>query len=166
MGVSDFILSAGPGKVNVMEDKEKPRSKAGTIIGIGFLAFVLFFYVSMWLTGLVRYSPKHFCSVAESDANTVAAAIADYFSVAEHTDIARSDIEKLVSIVNPWTFTRRGDNFYVHVVDRSGECPAGRQNMDSGKKAGIFSDRAAECPAAIQYNDLNWNAGIYTKSLF
>ena len=126
-----------------MEEKEKPKSKAGTIIGIVFIAFVLFFLASMWIPGYIQYRPKQFCSQAESDANTIAATIADYFSVAEHTDIARSDIEKRVSIDNPWTFTRCDDNFFIHVVDGSGKCPAEYQDKDP-----------------------SWNAGIYTRSMF
>lgn len=123
-----------------MDDKEKPKSKARTIIGIGFIAFVLFFLASMWLPGMIRYRPKQFCQRAESDANNIMAAIADYFSVAEHTDIARSDIEKRVSIINPWTFTRCGDNFYIHVVDQSGKC----------------TDE-------IWQKHPNWNSNIYTR---
>ena len=126
-----------------MEEKEKPKSKAGTIIGIVFVAFVLFFLASMWFPGAIQSRPKQFCAWAESDANNIAAAIADYFSVAEHNDIARSDIEKLVSIKNPWTFTRCDDNFFIHVVEESGECPAGYQDKDP-----------------------SWNAGIYTRSMF
>ena len=126
-----------------MEDKEKPKSKVGTIIGMGLIAFVLFFLASMWFPGAIRYRPKQFCSQAEVDANNIAAAIADYFSVEKHTDIARSDIEELMSIDNPWTFTRCGNNFFIHVVDRS-----------------------RECPAEYQLKDPNWNAGIYSISIF
>lgn len=145
-----------------MEDKEKPKSKTGTIIGIGLMAFVLFFLASMWIPGLTRYRPKQFCQKAESEAHTIAAAIADYFSVAEHTDIARSDIEKLVLIDNPWTFFRCGDNFFIHVFDRSGKCPAGKQPKDPDEKTGLFNGRSGECPAVFQYNDPNWNSGAFT----
>ena len=120
----------------------------------------------MYIPGYIRYRPKHFCSLAEAEANNILAAIADYFSVAEHTNINRDDIEKLVSIDNPWTFTRCGDNFYIHVVDRSGKCLAGKRNMDPDRKAGIFNDQAGNCPAVTQYDDPNWNAGIYTRSIF
>ena len=122
-----------------MEDNEKPKSKAGTIIGIGFILFVLFFLASMWIPGAIRYRPKQFCSQAEADANNIAAAIADYFSVASRDKIVREDIEKLLSIDNPWTFSRCGDNFYIHVVDGSGKCP-----ID------------------IQQNHPDWNKSIYS----
>ncbi len=111
-----------------MEDKEKPKSKAGTIIGIGFMAFVLFFLASMWIPGLTGYRSKQFCQNARSDANNIMAAIADYFSVAEHTDIARSDIEKLVAIDNPWTFIRKGDEIYISVTDAKKNCPVEYQH--------------------------------------
>jgi hypothetical protein len=126
-----------------MEEKEKLASKAGTIIGIVFIAFVLFFLASMWISGATQYRSKQFCSWAESDASNILAAIADYFAVAEHTEIARSDIEKQVDSRNPWTFARCGDNFFIYVVDGSGKCSAEYQEKDPG-----------------------WNAGIYTRSMF
>lgn len=124
-----------------MDDKEKPKSKAGTIIGIGFTAFVLFFLASMWLPGQIRYRPKQFCQQAESDAKNIMAAIADYFSVEEHTDISRGDIEKQVSIDNPWTFTRCGDHFYIHVVDGSGKCPVEIQQKHPSWNSSIYSHK-------------------------
>ena len=83
-----------------------------------------------------------------------------------YSEIARSDIDKRVSTKNPWTFTRCGDNLYIHVVDRSGKCPAGKRNMDPDHRTGILNDRVGNCPAATQYDDPNWNDGIYTRSMF
>jgi hypothetical protein len=125
-------------KINKMEEEDKPKSKALRIFGLLFVIFV-FLYLAIIIPSWPIYRPKSFCSRAEADANNIAAAIADYFSVAEHTDIERGDIEKVMFVDNPWTFTRCGDNFYINVIDRTGKCPAEIQNKDP-----------------------NWNSNIYT----
>ena len=126
-----------------MEDKDKSKSKAGSFIGWGFLCLVLLVGFAMYWPSRIVYRPKSFCSRAENDANNIMAAISDYFADPKHLDITRDDIEQELGIDNPWTLTRCGDNFYIHVVDRTGKCPA-----------------------EIQDKDPNWNAGTYTRSFF
>ena len=125
-----------------MEDTEKPKSKAPKIFGL-IIVFLILIYLAIIIPSLPGYRTKEFCSRAEADANNIAAAIADYFANPLHVDITRDDIEQELWIDNPWTLTRCGDNFYIHVVDRTGKCPDEIQNKDA-----------------------DWNAGIYTKHLF
>jgi hypothetical protein len=122
-----------------MQNKEKANSKGNKSIVILLLALGLFILVVNFLPGQIRYRPKSYCSRVESDASNIAASIADHFSDPKHLDIKRNDIEAIVTIDNPWTFTRCGLGFFIHVVDRSGKCPVEYQN-----------------------NRPEWNSGIYT----
>ena len=121
-----------------MENKEDQKLKGKRIFYI-ILSIGIFLWLAILIPDLPIHAPSRFCSMTESDANNIAAAVSDYFSVAEHTDIARGDIEKLVSINNPWTFTRCGNNFYIHVIDRTGKCPAEYQNKDPNWNSNIHT---------------------------
>ena len=127
-------------KKNNMEDKDKPKSKAPRIFGLIFVLFVLM-YLAIAIPSWPIYRPKRFCSRAETDANNIMAAICDLYSVSEHGERTptRSDIEDLVHVDNPWTLTRCGDNLYVHVVDRSGKCPAEYQNKYPEWNSNIYT---------------------------
>ncbi len=80
------------------------------------------------------------CSSVESDANHIAAAIADYFAVPSRTQIKPGDLSEGISIENPWTLVQCDGAIYIYVYDLNELCP-------------------------IEYQDVNaeWNAGIYTE---
>ena len=150
-----------------MEDKEKPKVRAGFILKIGLIIFGLFLLMAIYHPwNWWSHRPKYFCQLAESDANEILAAMAEHFSLPEHHSVTREDIEKRVSIDNPWTIMQCGDRYYIHVVDRSGECPKGKKNMDSNSKASALIERAEKYPCGININDPNWNEGVYTKVVF
>ena len=121
-----------------MEDTEKPKSKAPKIFGL-IIAILILSYLAMVIPGLPGYRAKGFCASAEVDAQNIPAAIANYFANPRHVTITRGDIEKLVHIDNPWVFNICGDNLSIHVVDRTGKCPAEYQNADAGWNANIYT---------------------------
>ena len=84
------------------------------------------------------YHCKSPCSSVESDAQNIAAAIADYFAVPEHTQVKPCDIE--FQTENPWTVIQCSDAIYIYVYDSTEDCPMGYQNS---------------------YPE--WNSNIYTK---
>lgn len=96
--------------------------------------------IAVWRPARIVCRPKQFCNSVEQDADAIMVTIADYFSVVHRASIARENIEKRVSIGNPWTFVQCGDQFYIHIVDESGKCPA-----------------------EIRQKHPNWNANIYTR---
>ena len=113
-----------------MEDKEKPKSRVGRIIRIGIICFALYAGLSMWIPGLIGFRSKEICSRVEVDAQKIAVAISDYLSASgdRDTSLTKADIENLVNVRSPWALTRCGDNLYIHVIDRTGKCPAEYQN--------------------------------------
>lgn len=106
------------------------------MIFISVIIFILMIIIP-WLP--ICTHCKKPCAEFESDAFTIAAAIADYFSNPEHTDIKKSDIERMVGtyIYNPWTLTRDGDEYVIQVIDNSEKCPDDYQKRfpewDSGR---------------------------------
>ena len=59
------------------------------------------------------YLCKSPCSSAESDANNIAAMIADYFSVPDRTEVKPGDLDGGFQTENPWTIIQCGNEVYV-----------------------------------------------------
>ena len=71
-----------------MNDREQDTPKDSKSSSGGFwifILFVIFILVAIKIPSYISYREKSFCTQAESDANTVASAIADYFSDPSHT---------------------------------------------------------------------------------
>ena len=95
-------------------------------IGVGSIAFIftLFILPQFWPC----YKCKGHCSSAESDANNIAAAIADYFSIPEHTQIRPGDLDDWFQTENPWTLVQCGEKIFIYVYDIKEDCPVDYQN--------------------------------------
>jgi hypothetical protein len=95
------------------------------LLPIGIVCILVIFLFSTYRC--TAYTGPGYCAEVESDARNVAAAIADYFSIPEHTNIKPSDLEGL-DLENPWTFTKCGDEIIIIVFDRDMKCQ--RQGRD------------------------------------
>lgn len=113
-----------------MEDTKKSKSKAGRIIRIGIICFALYIGFSMWFPGLIGFRSKGLCSQVEKDAQKIVSVLTDYLADSDDHDITitKQELEKLVNVRSPWALTRCGGSLYIHVIDRSGKCPAEYQN--------------------------------------
>jgi Tfp pilus assembly protein PilE len=115
------------------DGKGKVKKTRGCFLVFGAL-FVSFLLVSIYLPSYISYREMTFCTKAESDANAVAAAIADYFSDPNHTATPTLDQLKnwtSVTLSGKNTATVTGADPNVHititVTDASGKCPADYQ---------------------------------------
>jgi hypothetical protein len=108
-----------------MSDK---KIKKAILITIGvvcvFVIFVIF--ATQYLTPCYKCGSP--CASVESDANNIAAAIADYFSIPEHTQIKPGDLDDGYHTENPWTFIQCSDAIYIYVYDIEEDCPIEYQN--------------------------------------
>ncbi len=96
------------------------------------------------------YEDREKCLQCESDANDIAAAIADYFCDPKHTELPIKDDLKL-SISNPYSIS--GDPYkdiIIQVKDASGRCP--REYQEQYQE--LF-DSKSSC----------WKDGVFTKTL-
>ena len=108
------------------------NEKGFTLIELMIVIAIIGILAAIAIPNFISYRNKTFCSAAESDANTIAAAIADYFAIPTHTAIANADLQ--AGGVRPVT-TTGGNTFTVGanapntaititVTDVSGRCPA------------------------------------------
>ncbi len=125
-----------------MMQMEKKKNTSAVLITVLVVCTVIVFTVIVLPHFWPNYHTKSYCSYAESDANNIAAAIADYFADPKHTDIKPGDLYEGISTENPWTFVQCGNTIYIYVYDLNEDCPVDYQNLKP-----------------------EWNANIYTKKM-
>jgi hypothetical protein len=97
----------------------KGKKLVAVLLPIGIVCVLVIFFVYIYTWTPPGLGP---CGRAASDARNIAAAIADYFAIPEHTDVKPSDL-KYLQLNNPWTFTKCGDEIIILVFDREMKCP-------------------------------------------
>ena len=104
------------------------------------------------IPNFIAYRNKAYCSRAESDANAVAAALADYFAIPTHTTYPGPDPETDLGITlsgtgaskNTGTISGPTDAIVITITDRSENCPSDYQASNdewSGTDPGVFTKR-------------------------
>jgi type IV pilus assembly protein PilA len=111
----------------------RSKEKGFTLIELMIVIAIIGILAAIAIPNFIAYRNKSFCSKAESDANNLAAAVADYFAIATHTNIAVADA---TARFNPDTNTptlAAGDPniaITIRVTDVSGRCPNDYQAGD------------------------------------
>ena len=125
------------------------NSKGFTLIELMIVIAIIGILAAIAIPNFISYRDKAFCSAAESDANSIAAGIADYYADPSHVTL-----ESTVSL-------------YLNPL--SG--PAGVTNTAtiSGAVAAIVitvTDTSGRCPADYQNNQTDWDGnGVFTKTM-
>jgi type IV pilus assembly protein PilA len=110
------------------------KNHAFTLIELMVVTAILAILLSIAIPNFIAYRHKGFCTQAESDADHIAAAISDYFSIANRT--------KLPSLDDLKTYTSNPDvniigedpnvHITIQVTDRTRRCPIDYQSQHSG----------------------------------
>ena len=124
-----------------MLQKLRPNNQGFTLIELMIVIAIIGILAAIAIPNFISYRNKTFCSAAETDAGSIAAAVADYFAIPVHTDLpllTQLNNNNGVTLsgkdaaVN--TATLGGDPntvITITVTDGSGRCPADYQRAAS-----------------------------------
>jgi len=134
-----------------MLQKLRSNKEGFTLIELMIVIAIIGILAAIAIPNFIAYRNKTFCSAAESDAQAVAAAVADYFAIPTHTATpAEGDLNGGVGITlsggNGLVTLAGVDpnvNITIVVNDASTRCPADYQNaMTAAANPGAFWDGA------------------------
>lgn len=111
----------------------KPILMSSVIVGAAVIMLIIL--PQFWSA----YPCKPLCSSVESDADSIASAIADYFAVPGRTEVKPGDLNRWFQTENPWTIRQCGDAIYIYVYDLNEDCPIEYQNNNPGWNSSIYT---------------------------
>ena len=126
-----------------MLQKLRGNSEGFTLIELMIVIAIIGILAAIAIPNFIAYRNKAFCSAAESDANNIAAAIADYFSVpsrvgAPHSDPTEPKANGLgmdLSGTNSASIGGDVQAMTITVTDGSERCPDDYQTSADGWNA-------------------------------
>jgi len=136
-----------------MLQKLRGNSQGFTLIELMIVIAIIGILAAIAIPNFIAYRNKAYCSRAESDANAVAAALADYFAIPTHTTYNDPD---------PTTDTASGGLG----ITLSGSGTSANSGTISGPTASItitVTDGSGNCPDNYQSSNDEWNSNIFTK---
>ena len=128
-----------------MLQKLRGNSKGFTLIELMIVIAIIGILAAIAIPNFIAYRNKAYCSRAESDANSLTAAIADYFSIPAHDSTpSLDDINLTLSGNNSATVNGPIDAISVTVTDGSGNCPDAYMSMDPYWTSSVYTKKMSE----------------------
>lgn len=116
------------------------NSKGFTLIELMIVIAIIGILAAIAIPNFIAYRNKAFCSAAESDANSVASGIADYYAIPAHVNMLNSDdatqpkpggLQLAMSGTNTAQITGSIDAIVIQVTDASNRCPNEYRNSQT-----------------------------------
>ncbi len=122
----------------MLSKMRKMDSKGFTLIELMIVIAIIGILAAIAIPNFIAYRNKSFCSAGESDANSIAAAIADYFAIPANISVTNASllsddngktyVRALLSNKNTWSVDATDlDAIEITVNDVSARCPADYQ---------------------------------------
>ena len=128
-----------------MIQKLRGNSKGFTLIELMIVIAIIGILAAIAIPNFIAYRNKAYCSRAESDANSITAAIADYFSIPAHDSTPDlDDINITLSGNNSATVVGPIDAIVVTVTDGSGNCPQNYMDLDDYWTSSVYTKKMSE----------------------
>jgi prepilin-type N-terminal cleavage/methylation domain-containing protein len=129
-----FLIDKCRNIMNLQKLREND-SKGFTLIELMIVIAIIGILAIIAIPNFVSYRDKVFCSAAESDANNIAAAISDYYSIPNRVNMvdpnpatpAPAGLGMTLSGNNTATIGGTLQQITISVTDASGRCPADYQ---------------------------------------
>ena len=128
-----------------MLQKLRGNSKGFTLIELMIVIAIIGILAAIAIPNFIAYRNKAYCSRAESDANSLTAAIADYFSIPAHNSTpSLADINITLSGNNTASVVGPIDAITVTVTDGSTNCPDSYMDMDEYWTSSVYTKKMSE----------------------
>ncbi|MFH0997701.1 MAG: prepilin-type N-terminal cleavage/methylation domain-containing protein [Pseudomonadota bacterium] len=139
----------------MLQKMTRTNEKGFTLIELMIVIAIIGILAAIAIPNFISYRNKSFCATAESDGASVAAAVANYFSVPSHTatpafaDLTGVTLSGAVDKINTATITgaNPNTNITITVTDISTRCPT-----DYTSKATVTTNAKSF-----------WTGSVYTK---